>query len=116
MTSKPKTVLRFVKDPYATGRFEMVDLELPAALERELYTLSAEKAISIYYLAAIYAEGRADASAAPPPVDPVCHWRYEDCWVSECGLHWEMLNDEPPTKNQMAYCPQCGRVLQEIEQ
>jgi hypothetical protein len=59
-----ETVLRdFIKDPYASGRFEVVDLELPEPLQRELFRLAANKGISIYYLAALYHCGRAAVRA-----------------------------------------------------
>lgn len=57
-TGPQTTVLRYMVDPYATGTFKLVDLGLPTSLHDELMRLAIDKSISIYYLAAIYHEGR----------------------------------------------------------
>ena len=48
-------------------------------------------------------------------VDDVCEWSREsdDVWRSDCGLLWEFDNEETPKANNMNYCPQCGKILEE---
>jgi len=60
--STQPTILRFVADPWATGKFELIDLGVPPPLLSELMRVAAHNGISLYYLAAIYKEGRADAT------------------------------------------------------
>lgn len=48
----------------------------------------------------------------------VCHWRLStvlDCvlWHTDCGLDWQFSNPETPAENEMAYCPKCGKRLEE---
>ena len=45
-----------------------------------------------------------------------CEWSisFDDVWASDCGLLWEFNNDETPKWNNMNYCPQCGKELEEI--
>ena len=44
-----------------------------------------------------------------------CEWSREsdDVWRSDCGLLWEFDNEETPKANNMNYCPQCGKILEE---
>ena len=44
-----------------------------------------------------------------------CEWSREsdDVWGSDCGLYWEFDNEETPKANNMNYCPQCGKILEE---
>ena len=35
-------------------------------------------------------------------------------WASDCGLLWQFDNDETPKGNNMNYCPQCRKELEEI--
>ena len=44
-----------------------------------------------------------------------CEWSREsdDVWRSDCGLLWEFDNEETPKANNMNYCPQCGKTLEE---
>ena len=48
-------------------------------------------------------------------VDEKCEWSREsdDVWRSDCGLLWEFDNEETPKANNMNYCPQCGKILEE---
>lgn len=55
-------------------------------------------------------------SAAPSP----CNWHadYEGAWESDCGLVWCLLEgrrpeEDVPSKNEMAFCPKCGKPLVE---
>lgn len=43
-----------------------------------------------------------------------CAWTYDsyyDLYESSCGLSWQTGNDYGPSKNEMHYCPKCGRQL-----
>lgn len=44
-----------------------------------------------------------------------CEWsrEYDDIWRSDCGLLWEFGNEGTPKANNMNYCPQCGKSLEE---
>ena len=50
-----------------------------------------------------------------PAEDDACEWSKEsdDVWRSDCGLLWEFDNEDTPTANNMNYCPQCGKILEE---
>ena len=47
-----------------------------------------------------------------------CEWSREsdDVWRSDCGLLWEFDNEETPKGNNMNYCPQCGKILEEASE
>ena len=51
-------------------------------------------------------------------VDEKCEWSREsdDVWRSDCGLLWEFDNEETPKANNMNYCPQCGKILEEASE
>ena len=62
------------------------------------------------------------------PVDQeACNWRnnkdtdgwyeWSDCgdYSSDCGLDWNMSNDDSPLENDMNFCPKCGRKIVEIQ-
>ena len=59
-----KSILaQFIEDPYASGRFENLGCQgIPEGIYNELLRVAADKSVSIYYLAAIYKCGQADAS------------------------------------------------------
>lgn len=56
-----------------------------------------------------------------------CNWRnnkdtdgwyeWSDCgdYSSDCGLEWNMSNDDSPLENNMNFCPKCGRKIVEIQ-
>lgn len=56
-----------------------------------------------------------------------CNWRnnkdtdgwyeWSDCgdYSSDCGLEWNMSNDDSPLENDMNFCPKCGRKIVEIQ-
>ena len=50
-----------------------------------------------------------------------CKWEkqgeeFANVWTSECGLTWQMGDDDSPRENRMYYCPQCGRYLEEVQE
>ena len=57
----------------------------------------------------------------------VCSWKCNidtDAWVessecgdysSDCGLEWNISNNDSPSENEMNFCPKCGRKLVEIK-
>ena len=57
----------------------------------------------------------------------ICNWRnnkdtdgwyeWSDCgdYSSDCGLDWNMSNDDSPLENDMNFCPKCGRKIVEIQ-
>ena len=57
----------------------------------------------------------------------ICNWRnnkdtdgwyeWSDCgdYSSDCGLEWNMSNDDSPLENDMNFCPKCGRKIVEIQ-
>jgi hypothetical protein len=43
-------------------------------------------------------------------------WDYEvDVWTGHCGGRWHFSKGETPKKNGMNYCPNCGRVLVQVD-
>lgn len=48
----------------------------------------------------------------------VCRWRLEDddssLWAGDCGAMWTFPGGNPE-ENDMAYCPKCGRKLEQVE-
>lgn len=47
-----------------------------------------------------------------------CKWEYqedEDCWDTECGGKFVML-EATPAENDMRFCPYCGGALVQDEQ
>ena len=51
---------------------------------------------------------------ATPPQSPEakdCKWSQDindEYYDSECGLAWQMMNDDSLEDNKMNYCPKCG--------
>ena len=105
------TVLRYMVDPYATGKFKLVDLELPTPLHDELLRVAADKGISIYYLAAIFHEGRHAAASEivrsptlPPCVNGTCLY---SCADDECKKAVEKGIPWPPEPERKCARPGC---------
>ena len=36
-------------------------------------------------------------------------------YSSDCGLEWNISNNDSPSENEMNFCPKCGRKLVEIK-
>ena len=52
-------------------------------------------------------------------LDAICEWHVEmdgddDHWMGSCGADW-IIFEGHPIKNEMNYCPKCGRRLVERE-
>jgi len=44
-----------------------------------------------------------------------CSWNLNvdtDAWHGDCGIIW-MFGEGTPTENEVSFCPQCGRRLEE---
>lgn len=61
---------------------------------------------------------RAELAALKERTQSVCRWRMEDddsgLWAGDCGAMWTLTGGSPE-ENEMAYCPQCGRKLEQVE-
>ena len=59
-----------------------------------------------------------DLAALRERTEGVCRWRLEDddsgLWAGDCGAMWT-FTDGSPEENEMAYCPMCGRKLEQVE-
>ena len=60
----------------------------------------------------------AELAALKELTQSVCRWRMEDddsgLWAGDCGAMWTLTGGSPE-ENEMAYCPQCGRKLEQVE-
>jgi hypothetical protein len=105
----------FIEDPYASGRFENLGSQgLPEDVYNELLRVAADKHVSIYYLAAIYKRGQADALAAEDDGS----YLWQRCYACghrlafasdscpQCGIHF-VAGDDPPNWPETCQCDRC---------
>lgn len=52
-----------------------------------------------------------------PPARVVCRWTRDedDTWFSGCGEAF-VFTDGTPRENKYAYCPYCGRTLEQVDE
>lgn len=124
--TRVSVLAEFIEDPYASGRFENLGCQgLPEDVYNELLRVAADKHVSVYYLAAIYKRGQADALAAK---EDDGSYLWERCYACghrlalasdscpQCGIHFED-GDDPPNWPETCECDRCteARALIEAE-
>lgn len=118
MSQNQSSVLAaFIEDPYSSGQFEDLGTQgLPEDVYAELLELATDKQISVYYLAAIYKRGHADALA--DETDDTGSYLWDRCYgcghrmafastaCPQCGIHFED-GDDPPNWPETCACDRC---------
>lgn len=122
MSDKDSVLAEFIEDPYASWRFENLGCQgLPPDVYNELLKVAADKHVSVYYLAAIYKRGWADAIASD---DDGGSYLWERCYscghllahvsdsCPQCGIHFKD-GDDPPNWPEECGCPRCQEARYE---
>ena len=50
---------------------------------------------------------------------PLCNWFGDDSydtWETECGQVFQLSNDSTLDENNFAYCPYCGKRINEVNE